>query len=301
MGGPVRDTAAMIVGMAPVVRDGHFAFVETEDAALLAQAFAVVREDEGTTAILPVGVAADAGLDTSLPMACITLTVQSALDGVGLTAAVSQALAAAGIPCNVVAGARHDHLFVPAGRAEAAMSLLQRLSAPEVPPRPDPVAGVTIRPATPADDDAIWAILKPAIEAGDSFAADRHGGRAGAFAYWRPPGAENFVAEVGGRILGTSYLKPNHTGGGTHVANAGYCTAPEARGRAIARALLAHSLQEARARGFHAMQFNFVVETNTRAIDTWVRAGFAVVGRLPGVFRHPTEGPVDALVMHRAL
>jgi ribosomal protein S18 acetylase RimI-like enzyme len=301
MGGPVRDTAAMIAGMAPVLRDGRFVFAETEDAALLARAFAVVREDEGTTAILPVALAADAGLDTGLPMACLTLTVHSALDGVGLTAAVSRALARAGLPCNVVAGARHDHLFVPAARAEAALSLLQRLSAPEVPPLPDPVPGVTVRPATPADDDAIWAILKPAIEAGDSFSADPAGGRAGAFAYWRPPGAANFVAEAGGGILGTSYLKANHTGGGAHVANAGYCTAPEARGRGIARALLADSLQEARARGFAAMQFNFVVETNTRAIDTWVRAGFAVVGRLPRAFRHPTEGPVDALVMHRAL
>jgi GNAT superfamily N-acetyltransferase len=301
MRGPVRDTAAMIAGMAPVLRDGRFVFAETEDAALLARAFAVVREEEGTTAILPLELAADAGLDTGLSMACITLTVHSALDGVGLTAAVAQALAAAGIPCNVVAGVRHDHLFVPAERAEAALASLRGLSAPAAPPLPDPAPGVSIRPATPADDDAIWAILKPAIEAGDSFTADPDGGRAGAFAYWRPPGAANFVAEVGDRILGTSYLKPNHTGGGAHVANAGYCTAPEARGRGVARALLAHSLHEARARGFTAMQFNFVVATNTRAIDTWARAGFAVVGRLPGAFRHPTEGRVDALVMHRAL
>mgnify|MGYP006280216343 FL=1 len=160
---------------------------------------------------------------------------------------------------------------------------------------------LAIRPAAPADDDAIWAILKPAIEAGDSFTADPEGGRAGAFAYWRPPGAANFVAEAGGRVLGTYYLKPNQPGGGAHVANAGYCTAPEARGRGVARAMLAHSLDEARARGFRAMQFNFVVVTNTRAIETWKRAGFAVVGRLPDAFRHPSEGVVDALVMHRRL
>ena len=160
---------------------------------------------------------------------------------------------------------------------------------------------LAIRPAAPADDDAIWAILKPAIEAGDSFTADPGGGRAGAFAYWRPPGAANFVAEAGGRVLGTYYLKPNQPGGGAHVANAGYCTAPEARGRGVARAMLAHSLDEARARGFRAMQFNFVVVTNTRAIETWKRAGFAVVGRLPDAFRHPSEGVVDALVMHRRL
>ncbi|WP_371055598.1 N-acetyltransferase family protein [Rhodosalinus sp. K401] len=160
---------------------------------------------------------------------------------------------------------------------------------------------LAIRPAIAADDDAIWAILKPVIEAGDSLVADPRGGRAGALAYWRPPGAETFVAEEEGRVLGTYYLKPNQPGGGGHVANAGYCTAPWARGRGVARKMLAHSLEEARARGFRAMQFNFVVATNTRAIETWDRAGFTVVGRLPEAFRHPAEGLVDALVMHRRL
>ena len=160
---------------------------------------------------------------------------------------------------------------------------------------------LAVRPATPADDDAIWAILKPAIEAGDTFTADPQGGREGAFAYWRPPGAQNFVAEVDGRILGTSYLKPNQKGGGAHVCNAGYCTAPEARGAGVARALLAHSLDIARAQGYRAMQYNFVVATNTRAIDIWERSGFRTVGRLPGAFRHPTAGYVDALVMYKDL
>lgn len=159
----------------------------------------------------------------------------------------------------------------------------------------------TIRLAIPEDDDAIWAILKPTIEAGDSFTADPKGGRAGAFAYWRAPGAVNFVAETGGRVVGTYYLKPNQGGGGAHVCNAGYCTAPEARGKGIARALLTHSLDEARRRGFRAMQYNFVLATNLRAIDTWLRAGFVEVGRLPGVFLHPEQGYVDALVLHKHL
>ena len=84
------------------------------------------------------------------------------------------------------------------------------------------------------------------------------------------------------------------------MANAGYATAPAAQGRGIARALLEHSLETARAAGFRAMQFNFVVATNTRAIATWEAAGFAVVGRLPGAFAHPREGFVDALVMYQA-
>lgn len=158
-----------------------------------------------------------------------------------------------------------------------------------------------IRPATPEDDDAIWAILNPAIVAGDSFTADPDGGRDEAIAYWRPPGAQNFVAESDGRVVGTSYLRPNQTGGGSHVCNAGYCTARGAQGQGVARALLAHSLDTARAQGYRAMQYNFVVATNTRAIETWERAGFETVGRLPGAFRHPTAGYVDALVMYKDL
>ena len=163
------------------------------------------------------------------------------------------------------------------------------------------LAQVTIRQATDADDAAIWAILKPAVESGETFTADPAGGREGAFAYWRPPGAVNFVAELEGTVVGTSYLKPNQPGGGGHVCNAGYCTAPEAQGKGVARALLTHSLEEARRRGFRAMQYNFVVATNTRAIATWERAGFDIVGRLPGAFHHPSDGYVDALVMYKTL
>jgi ribosomal protein S18 acetylase RimI-like enzyme len=62
-----------------------------------------------------------------------------------------------------------------------------------------------------------------------------------------------------------------------------------------------HSLERAKERGFRAMQFNFVVSTNTRAVELWKRLGFEVVGRLPGAFRHPDLGFVDAYVMYRAL
>jgi ribosomal protein S18 acetylase RimI-like enzyme len=72
-------------------------------------------------------------------------------------------------------------------------------------------------------------------------------------------------------------------------------------GRGVARAMCAHSLEHARARGFTAMQFNFVVATNERAVRLWQGFGFTTVGRLPGALRHPTHGLVDALVMYRAL
>jgi L-amino acid N-acyltransferase YncA len=161
---------------------------------------------------------------------------------------------------------------------------------------------VRIRPAKPSDAEAIWAILAPICAAGEVFCVPRDGGRAAAFDYWfSGAGRRVFVAEAADAILGTSYLRSNQSGGGRHVANAGYATAAAAQGRGVARALLAHSLETARAAGFRAMQFNFVVASNTRAVKTWEAAGFAIVGRLPGAFEHPSLGFVDALVMHRPL
>jgi ribosomal protein S18 acetylase RimI-like enzyme len=109
------------------------------------------------------------------------------------------------------------------------------------------------------------------------------------------------VAEDGGRILGSYFLRANQPGGGAHVANCGYVTAPAAQGRGIARAMLDHSLSRARERGFRGMQFNCVISTNVRAVQTWQENGFVVVGRLPEAFHHPTLGYVDALVMYRTL
>jgi ribosomal protein S18 acetylase RimI-like enzyme len=109
------------------------------------------------------------------------------------------------------------------------------------------------------------------------------------------------VALDDGAIVGTYYLRANQAGGGDHVANCGYMTAHRAQGRGLARLMLADSLERAKARGFRAMQFNFVVSSNERAIAIWESHGFRVVGRLPAAFRHPTRGFVDALVMHKLL
>jgi ribosomal protein S18 acetylase RimI-like enzyme len=157
-----------------------------------------------------------------------------------------------------------------------------------------------IRAARPEDDDAIWSILAPVFAAGETYCLPRDIDRAGALAYWSG-GHSVFVAEADGAVLGTFFLCPTQLGGGAHVANAGYATAPAAQGRGLARAMLDHALAEARARGFRAMQFNFVVATNTRAIALWQRAGFETVGRLPAAFAHPAAGYVDALVMSRRL
>ncbi|MHB8499793.1 MAG: GNAT family N-acetyltransferase [Candidatus Acidiferrales bacterium] len=158
-----------------------------------------------------------------------------------------------------------------------------------------------IRPATASDNDAMWKILEPVIRGGDTYTLPTDMTREDALAYWRPAEHEVFVAEENGKILGTYYLRANQRGGGAHVANCGYMTAPWASGRGVARAMCQHSLERAKARGFHAMQFNFVVSNNERAVRLWQSMGFEIVGRLPGAFLHPTLGAVDALVMYRQL
>jgi ribosomal protein S18 acetylase RimI-like enzyme len=162
-------------------------------------------------------------------------------------------------------------------------------------------ATLTIRPAAADDDPAIWRILEPTLRAGETYPIPRDISRAGALAYWRTPGHTVFVAEDGGTAVGTYYLRANTLGGGAHVANCGYMTAQAMTGRGVARAMCAHSLDVARERGFRAMQFNFVIASNERAVRLWRSCGFAVVGTLPGAFEHPRLGIVDAYVMFRTL
>ena len=162
-------------------------------------------------------------------------------------------------------------------------------------------APLVIRPACAADGPAIAAVILPVIRAGTTYALDPAMSEAEALAEWLAPDKVTFVAEDAAGVVGTYYLRANHTGGGAHVANCGYITHPQAGGRGIGAAMALHSLDQARARGFRAVQFNFVVSTNTSAVRLWERLGFATVGRLPGAFHHPEHGDVDALVMHRVL
>jgi ribosomal protein S18 acetylase RimI-like enzyme len=158
-----------------------------------------------------------------------------------------------------------------------------------------------IRPALPADADSIWQVLEPTIRTGETQALPRDMGREAALGYWLAASNQVFVAEQEGTVVGSYFLCANQAGGGDHVANCAYMVSPPATGRGIAQAMCEHSLEQARAQGFLAMQFNFVVSSNERAVKLWDRAGFQVVGRLPKAFRHPSLGLVDVLVMHRPL
>lgn len=160
---------------------------------------------------------------------------------------------------------------------------------------------LTIRPAEKRDEDAVWAIIGPILAAGEAYGLPRDWNRDEAIAYWYGGDHEAWVAEDDGRVVGTYFMRPNQMGGGSHVANCGYATDAAATGRGIAAGMCAHSLAHARKVGFRAMQFNFVISTNIRAVALWQRMGFAIVGRLPGAFLHPGKGYVDALVMFQDL
>lgn len=158
-----------------------------------------------------------------------------------------------------------------------------------------------IRPALDSDQSAIWSILEPVIRAGETYTFAKDMSEHDAIADWCRRDKETFVAADGSEILGTYYMRPNQTGGGSHICNCAYVTRSTATGRGVARRMCEHSLQHARQRGYRGMQFNFVVSTNTRAVELWHSLGFKTVGRLPGVFKHPSLNYVDALVMFQAL
>jgi len=160
---------------------------------------------------------------------------------------------------------------------------------------------LTVRAARADDADAIWTILEPMIRAGDTYTLPREMSREAALAFWFASGHEVFVAEEDGSVVGTYFLRANQAGGGSHVANCGYVTAAHAAGKGVARAMCAHSLEHAKSRGFRAMQFNFVVRSNERAVRLWKSLGFEIIGRLPEAFRHPSGNYADAYVMYRLL
>lgn len=158
-----------------------------------------------------------------------------------------------------------------------------------------------IRPATEADWPAIWAVMEPTIREGETYALPLDMEPAAARAWWMAAGHEVFVAEADGEVLGTYFLRPNQPGPGSHVGNCGYMVSHHAFGRGVARAMCEHSQSRGRERGFRAIQFNFVVSTNTRAMATWQGMGFHIAGTMPGGFRRPDGTFVDAHMMFKTL
>jgi ribosomal protein S18 acetylase RimI-like enzyme len=172
-----------------------------------------------------------------------------------------------------------------------------------------------IRKATQEDWPGIWPIIRTVIAAGDSYTIAPDAPENEMRTMWFAPEKHTYVAvwteaESETRsitvasppaIAGTFFLKANQSGPGSHVANAGYMVSPDARGKGVGRAMAEWSLGEAKRLGFTAMQFNFVVKSNARAVKLWQDIGFEIIGEIPDAYDHKELGLVNAYIMYRKL
>src|SRR4029450_9446148 len=116
---------------------------------------------------------------------------------------------------------------------------------------------IEIRAATAADRDAIWNIFREVVAAGDTYAFDPGMSRQDALGYWFQANTRTYIAESSGRIFGTYILRPIQSGGGSHVANAAFMVARDARGQGIGRAMGEHCLSEVTRLGLCDVPINF--------------------------------------------
>jgi len=154
----------------------------------------------------------------------------------------------------------------------------------------------------PSDWQALWPLLHETFQQELSYPYPAETTETEAHTLWIDTPQETYVAkDETGELLGTYYIKPNQAGLGSHICNCGYIVSPHARGKGLASRMCLHSQERGRALGFHAMQFNLVVSTNTVAVQLWTKLGFKTIGVLPDAFYRKQEKYVDALIMHKYL
>lgn len=164
------------------------------------------------------------------------------------------------------------------------------------------VAGVEIREATRADWAQIYPFWTAIVAAGETYAYPDGLTQDDAESWWmEPPPGQVVVAADGGRVLGSAKMGPNRPGRGAHIATASFMVDPAAQGRGVGRALGEYVVAEARRAGYHGIQFNAVVETNTPAVRLWQALGFRILATVPEAFDHPTNGLVGLHVMYQKL
>lgn len=160
---------------------------------------------------------------------------------------------------------------------------------------------INIRKSNSTDANEIWEILKPIIHEGDSFAFSPKSTKEEILDYWFSSSKYTYTALLDGKIVGTFFIQDNQPGLGSHIANAGYATSPNAYGQGIGKQMGIFSLDEARKLGYKAMQFNIVVKTNERAVKLWQSIGFNIIGEIPEAFQHKSLGLVNAYIMYQKL
>jgi L-amino acid N-acyltransferase YncA len=161
---------------------------------------------------------------------------------------------------------------------------------------------MTIRPMTGDDWPQVWPFFDEIVRGGATYAYPSDLTAEQARALWTtiPPG-QTVVLEDGGEILGSATMGPNRPGRGSHVGTASFMVPTAARGRGVGRTLGQYVVQWHRDQGFHAIQFNAVVETNTAAVHLWESLGFRIVGTVPEAFDSRAHGLVGLHVMHLPL
>jgi len=162
---------------------------------------------------------------------------------------------------------------------------------------------VTIREATDEDWPRIWPFFQRIVAEGESYAFPLDLTPESARPWWmeQPPGRTVVAVDADGLVLGSAKMGPNRPGRGSHVATASFMVDPDQAGRGIGRLLGEHVLAWATAAGYHSMQFNAVVETNTAAVVLWQKLGFEILATVPEAFDSATYGRVGLHVMYRYL
>lgn len=157
---------------------------------------------------------------------------------------------------------------------------------------------IEFRKTVDADKPAVWQIIKAVIAGGDTYVFAPDSTEEEMMSYWFSPEKHNYVGVDDGQVVAIFWLRPNQPGLGSHVCNAAYMVAPDSAGKGIGRAMGEYSLDEARRLGFTAMQFNFVVKSNTAAVRLWQSIGMEIIGEVPDAFNHKTNGMTNALIMY---
>lgn len=159
---------------------------------------------------------------------------------------------------------------------------------------------MVIRAATDEDWPRIFRFFAEIVAAGETYAFPEGLTVETARPWWmEPPPGRTVVAVDGDAVLGSAKMGPNRPGRGAHVATASFMVDPAHQGRGVGRELGEHVLEWARAAGYHSMQFNAVVETNTGAVRLWQALGFEILTTVPEAFDHPRHGLVGLHLMYR--
>jgi GNAT superfamily N-acetyltransferase len=161
---------------------------------------------------------------------------------------------------------------------------------------------MAIRLAEDEDWPRIWPFFARIVAAGETYAYPEELTREAARAQWmEPPPGRTVVAVDGDTLLGSAKMGPNRPGRGAHVATASFMVDPDRQRRGVGRALGEYVVEWARSAGYHSIQFNAVVETNTAAVRLWQSLGFEILTTVPEAFDHLKHGLVGLHVMYRKL